>query len=207
MDQHASVISSEESLARAAADVAGLKKRYAAIAVTDQGRLYNTDLMEAVELGFLLDVADVMVASAACRRESRGAHFRADYPARDDARFLQHTLAFRAGPADDRWGSGAGRWTSAISKRRNGATRSMSERRPAHPAAVPVPEPVVLKIRRFDPETETEPRWERYEVPVQPGDRLLDALHWVKWNLDGSLAFRRACGQGHAARTSCASTG
>jgi succinate dehydrogenase / fumarate reductase, iron-sulfur subunit len=67
---------------------------------------------------------------------------------------------------------------------------------PAHPAAAPGPQPVVLKIRRFDPERESEPRWERYEVPVQPGDRLLDALHWVKWNLDGSLAFRRACGQG-----------
>ena len=103
----ASVIRSEESLAQAAADVAALKKRYAAIAVTDQGRRYNTDLMEAVELGFLLDIADVMVASAAGRRESRGAHFRADYPARDDARFLHHTLAFRAGPADDRFEFGS----------------------------------------------------------------------------------------------------
>jgi succinate dehydrogenase / fumarate reductase, iron-sulfur subunit len=59
-----------------------------------------------------------------------------------------------------------------------------------------VPEPVILKIRRFDPERDSEPHWERYEVPVQPGDRLLDALHWVKWNLDGSLAFRRSCDQG-----------
>ena len=101
MDQHAAVIRSEESLAQAAADVAALKQRYAAVAVTDQGRRYNTDLMEAVELGFLLDIADVMLASAVGRRESRGAHFRADYPARDDARFRHHTLAFRAGPGDD----------------------------------------------------------------------------------------------------------
>jgi succinate dehydrogenase / fumarate reductase flavoprotein subunit len=49
----------------------------------------------------------VMVASATARRESRGAHFRADYPARDDARFLHHTLAFRAGPADDRFAFGS----------------------------------------------------------------------------------------------------
>ena len=55
---------------------------------------------------------------------------------------------------------------------------------------------MILKIRRFDPERDSEPHWERYEVPVQPGDRLLDALHWVKWNLDGSLAFRRSCEQG-----------
>src|ERR1700733_285860 len=55
---------------------------------------------------------------------------------------------------------------------------------------------VILKIRRFDPERDDEPHWERYEVPVEPGDRLLDALHWVKWNLDGSLTFRRSCGHG-----------
>jgi succinate dehydrogenase / fumarate reductase iron-sulfur subunit len=55
---------------------------------------------------------------------------------------------------------------------------------------------VILKIRRFDPERDAEPHWERYEVPVEPGDRLLDALHWVKWNLDGSLTFRRSCAHG-----------
>jgi succinate dehydrogenase / fumarate reductase iron-sulfur subunit len=55
---------------------------------------------------------------------------------------------------------------------------------------------VILKIRRFDPEQDTEPHWERYEVPVEPGDRLLDALHWVKWNIDGSLTFRRSCAHG-----------
>jgi succinate dehydrogenase / fumarate reductase, iron-sulfur subunit len=65
---------------------------------------------------------------------------------------------------------------------------------PATPNAQP--KPVILKIRRFDPERDSHPHWERYEVPVQPGDRLLDALHWVKWNLDASLAFRRACDQG-----------
>ncbi len=64
------------------------------------------------------------------------------------------------------------------------------------PAASNPPNPVILKIRRFDPERDSQPHWERYEVPVQPGDRLLDALHWVKWNLDASLAFRRSCDQG-----------
>lgn len=58
------------------------------------------------------------------------------------------------------------------------------------------PAVVILKIRRFDPERDEEPHWERYEVPVGPGDRLLDALHWIKWNLDGSLTFRRSCGHG-----------
>ncbi len=58
------------------------------------------------------------------------------------------------------------------------------------------PAVVILKIMRFDPERDDEPHWERYEVPLAPGDRLLDALHWVKWNIDGSLTFRRSCGQG-----------
>src|SRR3954447_666557 len=55
---------------------------------------------------------------------------------------------------------------------------------------------VVLKIRRYNPETDDEPHWERYEVPVEPGDRLLDALHHVKWQMDGSLTFRRSCAHG-----------
>jgi succinate dehydrogenase / fumarate reductase, iron-sulfur subunit len=55
---------------------------------------------------------------------------------------------------------------------------------------------VILKIRRFDPERDEAPHWERYEVPFEPNDRVLDALHFVKWNIDGSLTFRRSCGHG-----------
>src|SRR5659263_33455 len=53
-----------------------------------------------------------------------------------------------------------------------------------------------LKIRRFLPEQDAEPHWETYTVPTEQGDRLLDAIHWVKWNLDGSLTFRRSCAHG-----------
>src|SRR5919202_3634068 len=55
---------------------------------------------------------------------------------------------------------------------------------------------VTLQIRRFDPDTDQQPHMETYEVPANPMDRVLDLLHWVKWNLDGSLAFRRSCGHG-----------
>jgi succinate dehydrogenase / fumarate reductase iron-sulfur subunit len=55
---------------------------------------------------------------------------------------------------------------------------------------------VTLKIRRYDPEVDTDAFWQAFEVPVEPGDLLLDALHHVKWYLDGSLTFRRSCGQG-----------
>ena len=63
--------------------------------VQDKGRAFNTDLLEAVELGFLLDLAEVVVVGALAREESRGGHFREDFPLRDDVRFLKHTMAYR----------------------------------------------------------------------------------------------------------------
>jgi succinate dehydrogenase / fumarate reductase iron-sulfur subunit len=55
---------------------------------------------------------------------------------------------------------------------------------------------VTVKIRRFNPETDAEPHWETYEVPALPTDRVLNLLHYVKWELDGSLTFRRSCAHG-----------
>jgi succinate dehydrogenase / fumarate reductase, iron-sulfur subunit len=55
---------------------------------------------------------------------------------------------------------------------------------------------VTLRVRRFNPETDAESRIETYDVPADPMDRVLDLLHWVKWNLDGSLTFRRSCAHG-----------
>ncbi len=94
MDEHASVYRTGTTLKQAGADIVRLKERYQSVAITDRGRRYNTDLLEAVELGFLLDLAGVLVASAAARTESRGAHFREDFPHRDDATFLRHTMAY-----------------------------------------------------------------------------------------------------------------
>ncbi|HEY0559865.1 MAG: succinate dehydrogenase and fumarate reductase iron-sulfur protein [Mycobacterium sp.] len=55
---------------------------------------------------------------------------------------------------------------------------------------------ITLKVRRYQPEATDEPYWERFEVPFDPTDRLLDALHYVKWNLDPTLTFRRSCAHG-----------
>ena len=55
---------------------------------------------------------------------------------------------------------------------------------------------VDLRIKRFDPERDAKPHWENYQVTVEPGDRVLDALHQVRWYQDGSLAFRRSCAHG-----------
>ena len=72
-----------------------LFRSYARVRVEDTTRVFNTDLLEARELGYLLDVAEATAVSALARRESRGAHSREDFPERDDANFLAHTLVWR----------------------------------------------------------------------------------------------------------------
>jgi len=95
MDVNAQVYRDEGSLKQALTDIEGLKARYVNVSVQDKGRRFNTDLLEAIELGFLLDLAEVLVTSALARKESRGGHFREDYPKRDDVNFMQHTMAYR----------------------------------------------------------------------------------------------------------------
>ncbi|MGI8617154.1 MAG: succinate dehydrogenase flavoprotein subunit [Actinomycetota bacterium] len=89
------VVRTEESLAKMDGILAGLRERFHRIAIGDKGNVYNTDLMEAVEVGFLLDCAATLVAAALARDESRGAHYREDHPLRDDANWLKHSLAYR----------------------------------------------------------------------------------------------------------------
>jgi succinate dehydrogenase / fumarate reductase flavoprotein subunit len=72
-----------------------LRDRYGRVGIGDRGSIYNTDLMETVELGFLLDCADTLVAAARARTESRGGHYREDHPLRDDANWMRHSLAYR----------------------------------------------------------------------------------------------------------------
>ena len=95
MDLNAQVYRTEESLKQAEEDIAALKARYAAVAISDKGKRFNSDLLEAIELGFLLDLAEILVTGARARNESRGGHFREDYPARDDVNFMRHTMAYR----------------------------------------------------------------------------------------------------------------
>jgi succinate dehydrogenase / fumarate reductase flavoprotein subunit len=82
-------------LTEARRQVKALKERYGRVTIDDRGAAFNTELLEAVETGHLLDLAEVTVASALARTESRGAHSREDYPERDDKKWLKHTLAYR----------------------------------------------------------------------------------------------------------------
>ncbi len=95
MMDNASVFRSAKGLQRAKEAIATLKERYTLAKIDDHGRRFNTDLIEAVELGFLLDLAEATVASALNRTESRGAHSREDFPKRDDGNWLKHTLIYR----------------------------------------------------------------------------------------------------------------
>jgi succinate dehydrogenase / fumarate reductase flavoprotein subunit len=95
MDANAQVFRTEESLRQALADLRALQERYRHVSVQDKGKVFNTDLLEALELGFLLDIAEVVVVGALNRQESRGGPFREDFPKRDDANYMQHTMAYR----------------------------------------------------------------------------------------------------------------
>ncbi|HEY5878474.1 MAG TPA: succinate dehydrogenase flavoprotein subunit [Nakamurella sp.] len=97
MDLNAAVYRTEASLKEALNDVRLLKERYSRVSVQDKGQRYNTDLLEAVELGFLLELAEVLVVGALVRQESRGGHAREDYPNRDDANWMRHTMAYKQG--------------------------------------------------------------------------------------------------------------
>jgi len=93
MEDHAGIYRSGEGLAQACASLAELRRRYGAIELHDKTNVYNTDLLQALELGSMLDCAEAVTVSALARKESRGAHQRLDFTARDDQNFLRHTLA------------------------------------------------------------------------------------------------------------------
>ncbi|GIT82139.1 succinate dehydrogenase flavoprotein subunit [Leifsonia sp. LS1] len=97
MDKNAQVFRTDESLEKVTGTIHRLRERYKNVVVQDKGKRFNTDLLEAVELGFLLDLAEVVVYSARNRKESRGGHMRDDYPKRDDENYMKHTMAYLTG--------------------------------------------------------------------------------------------------------------
>ncbi|WP_225825125.1 succinate dehydrogenase flavoprotein subunit [Streptomyces naphthomycinicus] len=100
MDANVMVFRTEQTIKTAVEKIAELRERYRNVAIQDKGKRFNTDLLEAVELGNLLDLAEVMAVSALARKESRGGHYREDYPNRDDVNFMRHTMAYREVGAD-----------------------------------------------------------------------------------------------------------
>jgi fumarate reductase flavoprotein subunit len=101
MERGAGVFRTEESLKEALEEVGKLLERYKAVRLDDRDRAFNTELVAALELENMLEVAETVLWAALERRESRGSHTRRDYPTRDDERFLKHSLAY-AGPEGPR---------------------------------------------------------------------------------------------------------
>ena len=94
MMEKASVFRDAGTLTAMREKIKEIRDRYTRVKIEDRGTQYNTDLLEIFELGALIDLADVLVEGALARKESRGAHFREDFPRRDDPNFLKHTLAY-----------------------------------------------------------------------------------------------------------------
>ena len=90
------VFRTRDGLEQLTLELRDLRTRYASVRVRDTGRVFNTDLLEAREVGYLLDCAEATVAGALAREESRGGHFRKDFPERNDTDWLRHSLIYRA---------------------------------------------------------------------------------------------------------------
>jgi fumarate reductase flavoprotein subunit len=97
LEEGAGIYRDEEGATTACEKIAELRERYSAIEVHDKSNVFNTDLLQALELRNMLDAAETVAEGSLQRRESRGAHQRTDYPERDDVNFLKHSLFFRQG--------------------------------------------------------------------------------------------------------------
>ena len=204
MDRNAQVFRTEASLKQAESDIAALKERYRRVVVQDKGRRFNTDLLEAVELGFLLDLAEVLVISARARNESRGGHFREDYQHRDDVNFMRHTMAYREVDADGDARASASTTSPFVDPLpADGAHVLMTTDRSS-------PKPSGRPQGRRGPELRRHPA----DPPLQPRGRRRAALGGLpgrrctaptacstpctrsSGSMDGSLTFRRSCAHG-----------
>jgi succinate dehydrogenase / fumarate reductase flavoprotein subunit len=95
MMENVGVFRIEAQMQSAIDEIGQLQARYSQVSLQDKGQAFNTELLEAIELGYLLDLAELTATSALARQESRGAHSREDFPERDDENWLKHTLAYR----------------------------------------------------------------------------------------------------------------
>jgi fumarate reductase flavoprotein subunit len=102
MEAGAGIYRHEESLTQTCQKLRDLRARYAEIQLEDRSNVFNTDLIQVLELGCMLDVASAVAQSALSRRESRGSHQRLDMTERDDQNYLKHSLAYRSGADDPR---------------------------------------------------------------------------------------------------------
>ena len=95
MEENAKIFRTKETLEKQTEILEELRERYENVTIYDKGKVHNSELVEAIELDYLLDMSEATVSSALARNESRGAHSRQDYPDRDDTNFMKHSFAFK----------------------------------------------------------------------------------------------------------------
>jgi len=95
MNDNVGIFRDEARISDAVAKIRKLKERYERVSIMDKGNVFNTELVETIELGYMLDLAELIAVGALARQESRGAHSRLDFPARDDEKWLKHTMYYR----------------------------------------------------------------------------------------------------------------
>ncbi len=100
MNEHLAVYRDQKGMETALAKIQSLRERWKEVPVRNKGRIFNTTLINAMELGFMLDCAETIIVGALFRKESRGAHVRLDFPERDDENWLKHTLTYQQPGAD-----------------------------------------------------------------------------------------------------------
>ncbi|MBO8182111.1 MAG: succinate dehydrogenase/fumarate reductase flavoprotein subunit [Archaeoglobus sp.] len=103
MERYFGVFRNEDDMKEGVRRIRRLKERYQNISIDDKSNAFNTDLIFTIEVGYMLDLAEIVAIGALNRKESRGAHYRLDYPKRDDVNWLKHTLAYytKEGPRFD----------------------------------------------------------------------------------------------------------
>ena len=187
MHENFGVFRREEQMLRQGEIVDGLRERYERVVVEDKGDVFNSDLTQALELEFLLELASCMVVCGVARKESRGAHSRPyDFPDRDDENFLKHTLVT--------WEDGKPTldWKPVTMTKWQPQEEEVLM---AVDATAHAPEKTIdiaLKIWRFD-STTGQRALKQYEVEAPEWVTLLDVLDLIKDKVDGSLAYRKSC--------------
>ena len=183
MQAHCGVFRNQELLTEGVRKVMELEERVARTAIKDKSRTFNTARVEALELDNLIETAKATIVSAEARRESRGAQARSDYPNRDDANWLKHTLWYRDGNRLDY-------------KPVNLKPLSVEAFPPKARTLLMPGAPMKFRVYRYDPEKDAKPYIQDYDVALDPHDRmLLDALMRLK-AVDDTLSFRRSCREG-----------
>ena len=195
MEEGAGIYRTQEGIEQTYATLSDLRERFGSVDLDDRTNVYNTDLISALELDYMLDISLALAASARDRTESRGSHQRTDHPERDDGQFLKHSLAVRG---DDGTPEVSFRdvvitkWPPRIADVRilrsskGGSDRIMS---------TAIETTIKFEVFRYQPDWD-EPTYQVYDVPYHEDWVVLDGLNHIKDTIDGSLTYRWSCRMG-----------